>query len=297
MDLAHWLILLALGVLGSIYIGFIIYRNRMQSKLEEADIDQIVGEAGFAYDERQDIFYSKMDAWQRKYGYSKVYDEASPPLSMIFDIEPVHFAYDNRNWLIEFWKGQYGMTTGAEIGVYYTENPVVNDFTFYKCADDEDLLPMSLTLRKNNKLLFRRSGVHWWLTGFVLGEFSEPDELEMDVEISFKDYKMRDKFINRLHKIGYRDLRISGHTVGFTISKPYSPQPNTRTEVLSRIQQKKNKLLCEQYKKIAGDYPNTYEALKAIKQKSPKLFSRIVTMGRPAELYRDYDLRKRQQAN
>ena len=36
---------------------------------------------------------------------------------------------------------------------------------------DEDLLEMSYTLYKKDKVLFRYHDIHWWLTGFSLGEF------------------------------------------------------------------------------------------------------------------------------
>ena len=39
-------------------------------------------------------------------------------MGMIIDCEPVRFYYGGKKWLIELWKGQYGMTTGCEIGVY-----------------------------------------------------------------------------------------------------------------------------------------------------------------------------------
>ena len=81
---------------------------------------------GFAYDLYQDSFYSLMNPWQRKFGYCRLYDEACAPLSMIIDCEPIRFKYKGRKFLIEFWKGQYGMTTGGEVGIYYTDGPDLN---------------------------------------------------------------------------------------------------------------------------------------------------------------------------
>src|SRR5690554_5362892 len=91
---------------------------------------------GFAYDPYKDLFYSNLDAWQRDKGYCRLYDEAAAPLSMIMDCEPIYFEYDNKRWLIQFWKGQYGMTTKVEIGVYNTDKPDLNteyfNGTFYE---------------------------------------------------------------------------------------------------------------------------------------------------------------------
>jgi hypothetical protein len=59
-----------------------------------------------------------MDALQRKAGYCWNYDRAAPIFNMIIDCEPICFKYGGAKWMIELWKGQYGIMTGAEIGVY-----------------------------------------------------------------------------------------------------------------------------------------------------------------------------------
>lgn len=191
-----------LPVLRSIKIA-----RRLEKIEDYHSLNQVLEEAGYFYDTSQDIFYSNLNAWQRDMGYCRLYDEAAALLSMIIDCEPIYFNYNNKHWLIEFWKGQYGMTTGCEIGVYSTDGPVLNtgiyNNTFYDCASDEELLDMSFTLRKNGKTLLERRGRHWWLTGFKLGEFSEPWELVAYINITLKDKEMRNEFIKGLIKAGY----------------------------------------------------------------------------------------------
>ena len=51
--------------------------------------------------------------------------------------------------MIEFWKGQYGITAGAEIGVYRTEGilaPEQYEHALFQSVSDEDLFPMSMEL-------------------------------------------------------------------------------------------------------------------------------------------------------
>ena len=91
----------------------------LNDREKQAKLNELIEPFGFAYDGRQNIFYSRMDSWQRKYGYGRMFDEAAAPLNMIIDCEPVYFEYKDKRWLIEFWKGQYGIATGAEVGVYY----------------------------------------------------------------------------------------------------------------------------------------------------------------------------------
>ena len=77
-----------------------------------------VDAAGFRYDPRQDIIYSKMYPLQRHFGYAYGYDAAALAMNAIIDCEPIFFDYAGKTWMIELWKGQYGLETGCEIGVY-----------------------------------------------------------------------------------------------------------------------------------------------------------------------------------
>jgi len=173
--------------------------------------------AGFKYDHSQDIIYSRMHALQRLVGYTWAYDVATPSGSMIIDCEPIYFTGFGRHWMIELWKGQYGLETGAEIGLYNSmlpskragsepntfdqdaSNPEIRlyknlgampeRFKFFNCASNLDiqLFRLSFTLKKNgNKLFSRGPEHHWWLTGFKWGEFTrDTTHLSMDVTIEF----------------------------------------------------------------------------------------------------------------
>lgn len=84
-------------------------------------IAKIVDTAGFRYlgGAGKDIIYSKYNPGQRNLGYCYAYDEGIVAIDSILQCENFYFVYDNKEWLIELWKGQYGIETGAEIGVYY----------------------------------------------------------------------------------------------------------------------------------------------------------------------------------
>lgn len=86
-------------------------------------LSQIVYNAGFNYLDgmEKDIIYSRYHAGQRDLGYCYAYDEAIVAIDSILDCEPVYFIYDGKEWMIELWKGQYGIETGGEIGVYYRD--------------------------------------------------------------------------------------------------------------------------------------------------------------------------------
>lgn len=296
-------VILALIVIAAVtaFLGSIVAAaraERRRGREEEKDWEDIVAEAGYLYDRTQNIFYTALGAWQRNFGYSRLYDEAAAPMSLIIDCEPIYFSYKGKNWLIELWKGQYGMCTGCEVGVYNTESEKLYyfdgfNYTLYNCASDEDHLEMSLALIKNGKTLFTRKDRHWWLTGFILGEFSEPSELVMDLTIRMKDPGMLRAFTESLRELGYTDenMRVSGDLVGIWFSTPRSEQPYTRTELISRLSQMKNKYLCDKYREMTVGTRDMDEAIAAVRQKAPELYEAIIKeIGRPARLFTETKL-------
>lgn len=171
---------------------------------KQTDINEALKPFGFAYDLSKNIFYSLENAWQKNMGYGKIYDIMAPSMNMVIDCEPIYFEYDNRKFMIELWKGQYGITTGAEVGIYTAQmQDTQPDEIFYHTAEEEDRLLMNITLWKNGKKLFQQGGIHWWLTGFALGEFSYPAELMLEVSISFTEQEMLDAFVRGCYRAGY----------------------------------------------------------------------------------------------
>jgi hypothetical protein len=296
-----FLLILILVILLFFLIVYIFKLKKVKlgpiKKLKLEEIFEKIDLAGYHYDPYQDIFYTKIDAWQREMGYFRLYDEAAAPLNMIIDCEPIYINYGGKRWLIEFWKGQYGMCTGCEIGVYSTEGPDLNipgvfNGTFYYCVDDEDLLEMSYTLYKKDKVLFRYHDIHWWLTGFSLGEFSEPSDLVMNLKINLKDKTMKDAFVEGLINTGYKDnedIIVRGNTVSVIFHKPKTRQPFTRKPETDRLIQRKNKFLCDTYLELTKDYDSFPEKIMVIQEISPEIFYNILNIGKTKELFSNFN--------
>ena len=254
------------------------------------ELNEAIEFTGFAYEQEQDIFYSLMNPWQREFGYCRFYDESSAALSMIIDSEPIYFDYDGKHWLIEFWKGQYGMTTGGEVGIYNTDSDsglIDWNGRLYKSASDEEMLSMSATLYKNGRPLFTRQDRHWWLTGFVLGEFSEPEELSMIIRIYFKDYGMRDAFLKSLMKAGYspQEFRVKRTGVAIHFGKPHTDQPLARTRLTDNLSQDRNRQFCKLYQDITGPFTSIIDKLNALKKENEELYNNAVRFGKQRELF------------
>lgn len=172
------------------------------------------GLLGFSFDADEGVFYASANAWQRTFGYTYIYDIAAPVIICWFDTTRIFFEYDDKEWMIQLWKGQYGwVLIGAEIGLYYRDfdDPLVdeNGFNYFKCADDEMLIKMSMSLYRNKNLLFSRGQQYsWWLTGFVPGALTnfgaEPantQELALDATLYFTDTEMMQAFIGGLENV------------------------------------------------------------------------------------------------
>ena len=173
--------------------------------------------AGFEYDEKQGIYYSQMNPLQRKFGFNLVYDMAAPMVGMVYDTKRIEFVYDNREWMIQIWKGQYGMTCGAEVGLY-NRDPERN--FQYDCADDEDLIEMQFDFYNQDEFVFSRGPEkHWWLTGFKILNVGVPILIDLDITLKFSNKIMAQAFAQSLKKTASTSLldpityKVTGSTV------------------------------------------------------------------------------------
>ena len=255
------------------------------NKKEDKDVvESIITKTGYSYDTVQKIFYSNINAWQRKYGYCRLYDEMLLPNGMIVDCEPVYFKYNGRKWLIEFWKGQYDLSMGGEIGFYVADGRVVDipkvfTGTLYEAVPDDQMIDMKFILNRKGIEEFSRQDTSWWLTGFRVGEYAEPEDLTMDITLSFKETLMCDAFIESLEKMGYTYERTR-NTVNLMFDKPKSKQPLNANEETIRMIQKKNKLLCYSYQKFIRIFSKFTDVVKLMKEIDPELFERLALIGK-----------------
>ena len=211
----------------------------------KTELGHAVYTAGFAYLPDEDIICSTVNNVQRSGGYCKGYDEAAIAINYVIDCEPIYFCYDGYEWLIELWKGQYGIETGGEIGVYYREQGKSLSIAektvmgkLYTCVPDERMLEMRFKLCKDGELLFIRGWErHWWLTGFRWGLLSQPEQLTMMVGIRFPDREMQRAFVcEGLKEMGYTYIEPDCCSVEFCFADPISKQPDIREKLRNSVQ-------------------------------------------------------------
>ena len=251
---------------------------------------------GFYYDYRSDVISSRIDAWQRNVGYCSLYDELTPSFNMIIDCEPIYFNYDNKRWLIEFWKGQYGMTTGGEVGIYYTDKDDINipglfSGPFFKCVNDEDLLNMKFEIKKNDSSLFEMKGNHWWLTGFDVGIFSNPKTISMDIKVEFPKKKMQNAFLDGLRERGYeeKDYKVVDRKVIINFNKPKHKQPYEDYKLLLPFIQLMNNTYCKLYNLLTNRFDTTIDKIYFLSINHPILFRFVTEAKRLEKIQRIYN--------
>lgn len=238
---------------------------------------------GFCYDSVQDIFSARTDAWQREFGYGTLYDLAAPSMNMILDTEPIYFHYQEKTWLIQFWKGQYGITSGAEIGIYHADSvipPMLRSQTIFQSASEKEMLPMSIRLYSGGKQMFYRKQEHWWLTGFLIGKWTQPSDLTAEYSIVFPDTEMCDSFLISLIEQGYgrNEVERRGNRVWFCFSEPKIQNHSAVSDWQRSYVLWKNRMFCRIYEKCTGHFSTAADRLLYLYYYLPSVFSRTICL-------------------
>ena len=174
---------------------------------------------GYRWSDDGYYYCDDKDCWQKGVGYNEVYDKWAPVAAMHIDQIRIRFQYDKKNYMIQFWKGQYGfLLIGAEIGIYtckldeYQGN--TGDINHFNCADKEDWLMMQLDCYYSEggkgpyKRIFTRPyDLYWWATGFVKGQLTKytapRTELKTRNRVTFKTEDQANIFIQGLKLAGF----------------------------------------------------------------------------------------------
>lgn len=158
------------------------------------------GMYGIGYDFNFDFneFFAADDPWQRNFGFCKGYDMLAFLIGDVVETIRVPFTYDDREWMIQIWKGIYSwIMLGGEIGVYC--KPVERKADFYDCAADPDCLEMSFTVYLDDEeIIGTKEKTTWWQTAFTPHTLTLPSNLTLSFTIVFPNRQMMDAFVESL---------------------------------------------------------------------------------------------------
>ena len=176
------------------------------------------GLVSYLWNQEGQFYYVDDNPWQRNFGFNAIYDWAAATMVMYYDTWRACFDYDDLEWMIQSWKGQYGfLFIGGEIGVYTrTPGEAVLTSSHYNCADDNHLINMEMTVYYDahdgngyQKVFTRSYYPHWWCTGFVDGhladyKFNDRSCLIMTARLHMYDDTMAEAFTTALAGCGFR---------------------------------------------------------------------------------------------
>lgn len=248
-------------------------------------LEDLISPLGYCYDRCQDIISSRNDAWQRDFGYMTLFDNTASHFNMVFDYLPVYFDYAGRTWLIELWKGQYGINTGAEAGIYYAGDiipPEKRDHTHFTAVSDKDMLSLAFCLTKNGSLIASVSKCTWWLTAFSMGMYSRPQDLYLNASVCFKNCEMLRAFLNALMDTGIPKEYI--HVCGLRVHLQFGGLSERifplRTRISRCMAQCFNRIFCRIYLFITRFFTLTIDRLLYLYYLLPGCFFRCLRLRR-----------------
>lgn len=283
-------ILLLLALVGMIFCHFrrkkIICRIQGMDRCEKcALVEELAKPFGYAYHCRCGYFSSTQDAWQKTAGYTRLYDYLAPRFGMVFDALPVYFDYRGKTWLIQFWKGQYGINTGGEIGIYHADRVLSESeypVTLFQAAEDTEMLPCSLELYRENGDFVRLSERHWWLTAFLPGVFSRPSDLCLRASICFPDGEMLEAFRRGLCRAGYPGelITVQNLSLSFAFHRPLPEHYGLLTRFWRGLSQCVNRISCRLFVRVTRPFVCTEDRILFLYYYIPVCFRKLMRLRR-----------------
>lgn len=247
-------------------------------------LSELIAPLGFFYSAGQDIFTSRPDAWQRHWGYCGFYDRTAPLFGMVFDCAPVFFDYGGQTWMIEFWKGQYGINTGCEAGVYHAATTLPSwqrAHAVFSPATEDEMLPICIALYRKGRMLFSLSKHHWWLTGFCMGLFSNPETLLMTISITFPNQEMACAFAEAAKNTPAISCRQNGCIATIHFGGRATTPPGRFLRAGRAAVQWKNRLLCRLYRQVTRHFRSSIDRLLYLYYFWPFAFRKMVSIRKP----------------
>ncbi len=255
--------------------------RNMSDKEKWKQLSALTEPFGFVYEPKEDIFTSHINAWQRSSGYEALFDELAPKFNMIFHAYPVYFDFQDKTWLIEFWKGQYGINTGAEAGVYHSNRliPVKQRrLVHYNAVSDEEMPMIGICLERKQKKLFSKKGYHWWMAAFRMGLFSQPEDLVMYANIYFDTVAMAQAFAEGLKEAGFASeaYRIRGQRVSVVLDegKEFTGMKKLHRKAVQGL----NQCYCSLYRLVTMPFTKTADRMLFLYEQLPWCFRHMLRL-------------------
>jgi len=257
--------------------------NSMTTDEKTFRLNSLISPFGYFYNPFRDSYHTTLDAWQKEFGYTKLYDTIAPHFNMIFDFIPIYFDYDRKTWLIEIWKGQYGINIGAEIGIYNTDRILDKKeygTEIFKPVEDDQLFPLCLNLYYKDEKLSSICQAHWWLTAFKMGRFSNLKNICTEIHITFPTPAMLYAFTEALTNNPFAPKKIyeKGLAVEFSFDYCTTCKTNILRKALISYTQWKNHLFCQLFNWVTKPFSISMDQILYLYEYAPFVFRKLFTI-------------------
>lgn len=176
----------------------------------------IVG-VGFNFNLSEMLVYATVNCWMRNYGFCYLYDVVAKSMPVFFNYQTrrFKFEYNDYEYMIQIWKGNYTISNGGEVGLYFRDKSEFG--SYYDSVDDEHMLEMSMQILHGDDILVNKPAqLHWWVNGFHLGSrMYLPESLTMKFTVKMTDEEMLNAFCEAIDKHFMHDVTytVDGLTV------------------------------------------------------------------------------------
>lgn len=167
-----------------------MYVNTATGMCYGADERGMLG-LGFDCNYAEAMVYAPINCWMRSFGFCLEYDILCYLLPVYrYNTRRFKFDYAGKEWMMQIWKGDYILLTGAEAGMYNRRKGSVG--SFYNCAGDDEMLKMSLQVWQGDKLIAEKEEMkHWWINAFrIVSYMASPDLLTLKYTVELPDEEM-----------------------------------------------------------------------------------------------------------
>lgn len=192
-----------------------------------------LGLLGYAYDTKAGCFYATGQGWQKTFGYTELYDRMAGIAFIPLDTIRVKFNYAGMQWMVQLWKGFYGLIfSGCEIGFYNRPGTTPEDYATYNVVSEEWYQDITNTFTYKSQS-FTRTAKTWWLTGFLPSLQISPattiPKMKSATTIRFTDEGLFNAFIGGLENVDHIFQNYNGDT------RPYYFIENVNYEILDDL--------------------------------------------------------------
>lgn len=188
-------------------------KNTATTKKQQGNLGSTGGTTNKRPQTTEELVYNDM-AVQRKFGFNIAYDAAVNLVLMNIEEVRTYFTYAGKDWLLEFWKGEYEfVTVGGEVGIYCHENtsgkaPSRPEMFHYDAVENKDALYMTMEVWQcdsmgERKVISMPRMKYWWCAAFKQGtleKHSRRSDLVLVTTIEFKDAGMLNAFVESFKK-------------------------------------------------------------------------------------------------